>query len=244
MSIKVSVTEPCQENWQAMQSRDTGRYCMACQKNVIDFTGMTDREIYRFLHNSQGKVCGRLRKNQMKEYPSPAQASRRLGLHLLALTTFIGLKAATTDEAKAQIPVEQRQPDLSEVARAASSASARVPTAPARVVSGIVFSRDDQTPIPGVNIVVKGTQTGTITDADGNYTLDLSEWNSQTITIVYSFIGYVTVEKQLQVMPEYNLNLELDPDVKGGLVLSYTFPKNILMLPVWLFNKAKCLIKR
>ena len=227
-----------------MQTRDTGRYCMACQKNVIDFTGMTDRHIYQFMQKSQGKICGRLRKDQLREYPAPSQAYRRLRLHLLALTTFIGLKAVAAVEAKAQIPVEQRQPDLSEGVRAADSASARVPAAPARVVSGMVFSRDDQTPIPGVNIMVRGTQTGTITGADGNYTLDLSEWNSQTITIVYSFIGYVTVEKQLQVMPEYNLNVELEPDVKGELVLSYTFPKNILMLPVRLFNKAKYLITR
>jgi hypothetical protein len=158
------------------------------------------------------------------------------------------LKAATADEAKAQIPVEQRRPDLSEVVRAADSASARVPASPALVVSGIVFSKDDQTPIPGVNIVVKGTQTGTITDADGNYTLNLSEWNSQTITLVYSYIGYQAVEKTLQLTCDSNLNVKMEVDnlalMGEVMIIRHPFPANILMLPVRLFNKAKCLITR
>ena len=38
-----------------------------------------------------------------------------------------------------------------------------------RVVSGKVTSQDDGSPIPGVNVLVKGTTTGTATDAEGKY---------------------------------------------------------------------------
>lgn len=59
------------------------------------------------------------------------------------------------------------------------------------VVTGRVFDAADRQPIPGVSVLVKGTQTGTITDADGNFTISLAEPGQ---TLVFSFIGYATQE--------------------------------------------------
>ena len=47
--------------------------------------------------------------------------------------------------------------------------------------------------IPGVNILLKGTSTGTTSDADGSYTIDVSEATGSKV-LVYSFIGYTTQE--------------------------------------------------
>ena len=55
-----------------------------------------------------------------------------------------------------------------------------------RAVTGKVTSSDDGTGIPGVNVVLKGTTSGTITDVDGNYRLEVPEEGG---TLVYSFIG-------------------------------------------------------
>lgn len=54
------------------------------------------------------------------------------------------------------------------------------------VVSGKVAAADGSI-LPGVNVIVKGTTTGTITDADGLYRLE----TASTSTLVFSFIGYV-----------------------------------------------------
>lgn len=59
------------------------------------------------------------------------------------------------------------------------------------VVAGRVFDSADRQPIPGVSVLVKGTQTGTITDADGNFSLTLAGPGQ---TLVFSFIGYATQE--------------------------------------------------
>ena len=58
----------------------------------------------------------------------------------------------------------------------------------AQSVTGTVS--DSSGPLPGVNVLVKGTSTGTVTDFDGNYTINA---NSGT-TLVFSFIGYLTRE--------------------------------------------------
>ncbi|MCZ8355305.1 MAG: SusC/RagA family TonB-linked outer membrane protein [Cyclobacteriaceae bacterium] len=60
-----------------------------------------------------------------------------------------------------------------------------------RTVSGRVTSAEDGTALPGVNVVVKGTTNGTVTDSDGNFKLSVPSANS---AIVFSFIGLRTEE--------------------------------------------------
>ena len=43
-----------------------------------------------------------------------------------------------------------------------------------RVVTGRVSSKEDGSPLPGVNVVVKGTTNGSVTDADGKYSLTVA----------------------------------------------------------------------
>lgn len=57
-------------------------------------------------------------------------------------------------------------------------------------VTGTVID-ETGTPMPGVNIIEKGTTNGTTTDADGKYTLSV---NDEKSTLVFSFIGYQTQE--------------------------------------------------
>ena len=62
-----------------------------------------------------------------------------------------------------------------------------------RTVTGKVTSGDDGSPLPGVNVVIKGTATGTVTDINGQYTLGVP---SSGGVLVFSFIGFVTQEDQ------------------------------------------------
>ena len=63
--------------------------------------------------------------------------------------------------------------------------------------------------MPGVNVQVKGTATGTITDFDGNYSIDVPDSKS---TLVFSFIGYVT--QQVPVGGKKVLNVQLKDDTQ------------------------------
>ena len=59
-----------------------------------------------------------------------------------------------------------------------------------QTVTGKIVDRSG-TPLPGATIVVKGSTTGVITDADGNYSLSRV---SENATLVFSFVGMVTQE--------------------------------------------------
>ena len=77
-----------------------------------------------------------------------------------------------------------------------------------RVVQGKVLSAEDDTPIPGVNVVIKGTTTGTVTDMSGHYKLTITSTEPK---LVYSFIGLQTQE--VEVKDQTDLTVKLQSDV-------------------------------
>lgn len=76
-------------------------------------------------------------------------------------------------------------------------------------LTGNVTSASDKEPMIGVTIMVKGTPTGTVTDFDGNYSLEVPS-NS---TIVFSMIGYKTQE--IKVNNRTHINVALAEDVEA-----------------------------
>ncbi len=78
-----------------------------------------------------------------------------------------------------------------------------------RVVSGKVTSTDDGTALPGVNVVLKGTTNGTVTDTDGNYKLNIPASGG---VLLFSFIGLETAE--VNVGDRTTVDVTLKSDVK------------------------------
>lgn len=68
-------------------------------------------------------------------------------------------------------------------------------TAFGQIVSGRITDQDDGSPIPGVNIVKKGSTLGTVSDINGNYQIELNP--TEKNILVFSFLGYVTQEQEV-----------------------------------------------
>lgn len=75
-------------------------------------------------------------------------------------------------------------------------------------ITGTVVSFEDEQGLPGVNIRIKDTSTGTITDIDGNYSIVVP---SEESVLVFSFIGYVTEE--VLVGSQTTINITLTSDI-------------------------------
>ena len=58
-------------------------------------------------------------------------------------------------------------------------------------VSGTIISGDENEPLPGVNVILKGTATGTVTGLEGDYKIDVP--NDEAV-LVFSSVGYVSEE--------------------------------------------------
>ncbi len=77
-----------------------------------------------------------------------------------------------------------------------------------KMVTGKLTSSDDGIPLPGVNIVVKGSTKGTTSDAEGNFSVAAAEND----VLVVSFIGYATQE--IPVGNQTSINITLLPDTR------------------------------
>jgi TonB-dependent starch-binding outer membrane protein SusC len=75
------------------------------------------------------------------------------------------------------------------------------------IISGKVTSETGD-PLPGVNVIVKGTTTGTTTDSEGLYRLSLQDGSSPTL--VFSFIGYTI--KEVEVSGQTIIDISMQPD--------------------------------
>lgn len=84
-------------------------------------------------------------------------------------------------------------------------------TIQAQTISGTVTDEETGASLPGVNIVVQGTNIGTATDMDGNYELDVPSLNE---TLLVSFIGYLS--KEVQIAGRVNVNITLTPQTLVG----------------------------
>jgi TonB-linked SusC/RagA family outer membrane protein len=88
-----------------------------------------------------------------------------------------------------------------------------------KTVSGVVTSAEDGQPAPGVNVVAKGTNTGTTTDSDGKFTLNLAEGQN---TLVFSFIGLKTTEVEVGARTTVDIQLEQDvTELSEVIVVGY-----------------------
>ena len=77
-----------------------------------------------------------------------------------------------------------------------------------RNITGTVTSGEDGEPLPGVNVVEKGTNNGTVTNIQGEYSLEVSE----NASLVFSSVGYSTQE--IDIGNRSVIDITMSPDVQ------------------------------
>ncbi len=79
-----------------------------------------------------------------------------------------------------------------------------------QTINGKVIDLENNEALPGVNVLAKGTTTGTVTDVDGNYRLTVGD---DVTTLVFSSIGYTSEE--VAINGRTVINLSLSPDIQS-----------------------------
>lgn len=88
-------------------------------------------------------------------------------------------------------------------------------TAQTLSVTGQILSAEDNEPLPGVNVVIKGTTTGTVTDLDGNYSLQAGAGD----ILVFSFVGFNRQEVAIGNRSRIDIILQVDSKTLGEVVV-------------------------
>ena len=84
-NITLGIDKPCSEKFENFKATQAGGFCGSCQKEVIDFTQMTDKEVMLYFHNNQKKSCGRFNESQLKTYSTLIPLKRTYSLKKIGI---------------------------------------------------------------------------------------------------------------------------------------------------------------
>lgn len=87
-----------------------------------------------------------------------------------------------------------------------------------RSITGIVTDKQG-VPMPGVNVIIEGTSIGTTTDFEGEYTLDLSNSDTQAV-VVFTYVGMKTIKKTVGQNATISVQMEEDAQSLDAVVIT------------------------
>lgn len=204
--MKLSIKKPCQENFDEFTSTPSGGFCQSCQKEVIDFTQMTDAQVLQYFSQSQGNSCGRFQQSQLKSYPdilAPKSTwnARLMGASLLGISLFASLPFNT---AQAQI---QKMSPVVYIDQLEQNTEKNLGKDKEKlVVQGTVLGPVGE-PLEGTSVLVKGTTNGMFAEAEGKFRLEGVEPGD---ILIFSYVGY---ERKYYTVPKnmpQSINMVLD----------------------------------
>jgi CarboxypepD_reg-like domain/Secretion system C-terminal sorting domain len=187
--IQLTIAEPCHQNWNQMLPDDQGKFCLSCQKTVVDFTTLSDREVLNYFNNNTGNTCGRFNDDQLNKtlsVPKERSIGKWKYFWQFLLPAVFAMHKAEAQKTMGKPAICQPQPvQQDEIMRFGMVSSIRkenLTTIKGTIVDGNGIA------IPYVSVVVTGTKTGVAADSSGNFSIQLKE--NQSLTI--SGIGYET----------------------------------------------------
>jgi hypothetical protein len=199
-TFTIEVKEPCAQSWAEMTPQETGRFCAACQKTVTDFTAFTDEEFTAFFQQKKETGCGRFTKRQLSISIIPP--SKRINFGMVnriaaaSLLTALGLPLQASAQAKdttVQQSIFNNKPDS-------------VLYEQLLQIKGTVKEPNGEG-IPGVSITIAGTNSGTMTDVDGNFELELPK-KEEGYTLTIASIPYG--KKEINVNQPGHIDIVMD----------------------------------
>lgn len=220
--MKISIPNPCSENWNQMTPSEKGRFCTSCQTQVINFTEMPVEEIKQFLEQETGATCGRFSRHQIEafnaayqELPSPSNLKRWTMAAVLA-----GVSALPTfaQDSPISVPAPLLNTSVSYYHNEVQTTEIRTPSDTIELTGQIIDAETDEA-IFGATIIVKGTKIGSSTDLDGKFRLIVPK-SKETMTLEVHYLGYITLFHDIVPYSTQNLILKMEEDdvILGGMV--------------------------
>jgi len=198
--FSLSVQTPCPEKWDNFTPTSNGGFCGTCSKNVVDFTKMNEKEIIDYFKNKPTGVCGRFYPRQLTTYstyettPTKPFGIKWVSACLASLSlVLMGRQGFPQEQLNTKTQIVQPQGMENE----GHTINLDKPTT---AIRGKVVDESGE-PIAGVNIIIKGTNIGTVTDIEGMFSLS-NELKTGDV-LIFSYIGYMQEEYTFVDVKEY-----------------------------------------
>jgi CarboxypepD_reg-like domain len=199
-NFQLNIQTPCHEAWEDFKPTPEGGFCASCQKNVIDFSKMTESQLvayFRDLPTENQDLCGRFRDDQLKKdydinswFPDWNISDKMLNYEV-PITQF------RTSQNTISLPLIRKMKMVRNMTMVVLTFAFAESYGQQKQISGQVVDNEGQ-PLPGVSISIKNTTKGMSTDVNGKYNLAVDEKD----ILIFSFVGFEPNElKVKQIEP-------------------------------------------
>ncbi|WP_409416838.1 carboxypeptidase-like regulatory domain-containing protein [Flavobacterium sp. PS2] len=186
-NIQITIPEPCHENWLEMTPTEKGRFCNNCQKNVIDFTKASDREIL-MAYTKNNILCGRFNSTQLnRKITTQKEKNSYWTIAAASVITFLGLGEQSV---KAQEATKTEQTDTKQLNDTISEEI---------TYTGTIYD-EEKLPLSGANITINKIQISS--DFDGKFSVKAKKGDILQV-------AYITFEKK-ELKLSNNPNIEVN----------------------------------
>jgi hypothetical protein len=235
-SLHVNIPEPCQENWQQMTPQEQGRFCGSCQKTVVDFSVMTDKEVLEYFSKANQHVCGRFSNDQLDRELKVVEKKKRLSwvyVWNVLLASLLMTKTYAQGKPVKKLPVktevwDQRTMGIVATPEPKQREEAVMPV----TLKGKVIDAQTKQPIAGASIMVKDADRGAMADTLGNFELTVARKKAFTLEI--SAVGYTTHLQMVDFSTNWqNVQVQLQPvysSLQEATVIGYGTTKGRVMV--------------
>ncbi len=214
------IPKPCHEDWNKMTPTQQGKFCGSCSKQVIDFSLMSDNQVLNFLSQQSGKLCGRFDAEQLQRPLIETKIKKKKSWWMALTMPLLFL----FERSEAQTNVSNKEDTIIQVNERKDLIVGKLIYNPMKqtTISGKVVDENND-PLGYVSINKKGTKQGVVTDSLGNFSININSEDS-VVTLVASYVGYETIEKQIQAekTDTVNITLQMSEYTTGGLIAIVT----------------------
>ena len=176
-----------------MTPTEEGAFCNVCSKCVVDFTRFSDADLLAYFSNAPKNVCGRFDNRQLnktiEKIPVYSPWFSFPKKWMLAVGLWAGLMVKGFAQTASINPSTPQQNTVSfEIAPKTTNDSTRT-------IRGVVLDSATNEPLMGAVVLIKGTKTGSATDLEGTFTINLSkEYYDKEIVVELRSFGYKIVD--------------------------------------------------
>jgi hypothetical protein len=196
--FKLSIDNPCSQEWQTMSPAHEGRFCSNCSQSVIDFTHHADAELLEAMNRSQGRLCGRLRESQLNRPIYPARVKKQSNwlkwlTGLFLLNGFNQLSAANQHTVNLSWNSEQSVIDK-EQKKEKKKNKVHKDTLK-KILQGTILDSATRKPLAYATVIIRDTKTRASTDTNGKFQIIIPEYLQRNLIYIdISSVGYQQVE--------------------------------------------------
>ncbi|WP_282124271.1 carboxypeptidase-like regulatory domain-containing protein [Algibacter mikhailovii] len=210
--FNLTISKSCSEKFSQFETTPLGGFCSSCQKEVIDFTNMTNQEIEMyFIKNPENSTCGYFKTSQLDRPPENNSIRKTTSLNFLRIAALTVFSLTSYNQIQAQ--QISAKTEIVEKSLEASSDKAQKNEFQEKRLSGIIS--DTAGVLPGTNIILQGTSIGTSTNFDGEF--EFPKPLQEGDVLVVSYLGYTT--QYIQIKDEMTpLHIIMQEDVSCVLM--------------------------